>query len=232
MNFQGFGRSMPQCGRLLAWLATLVLPLHLMAQSTGIRFIFPEFNRAFNERGAFKVWNGGFGLDHEFEQGLHIGVDASFILWDIYQDVGEGDLQIERDGYFGEYAARLRSWSLTYRATYCTNGDGSGFYLGSFLGIRKVKQELDLVYSTSPNWSGYGNGPLPEFSKADAMVIPIGIRFGVRGEMDGWYGDLYAQVGYQIGSGPMEFTQSFLNEAAYATSGLTYTMGYAFGVGW
>lgn len=216
--------------RHLVVAVTVMAPIALAAQANAVRFIFPEFTSVYSEFSAFRPWIGGMGYEHQTRNGLTFGVDAAFTLFDLGSDIG-GTRPASYMGYTAEYQVRPRSWAMTYRAVYHLNNDGTGFYMGSFLGVRQARQQLELEYVLS-DYSSDGERYFAQRAEATRTVFPIGIRLGVSGEMDGWYGDLYAQIGYQIGGGDMDFAHPYLAEAAHPLTGFTYTLGYAWGIGW
>lgn len=220
--------GLPRLRRLLGT-AAMVTPMVLNAQNHAIRFILPEFTSVYSGFSAFRPWVGGMGYEHRTRGGLTFGIDAAFTLFDMGSDIG-GTRPANFMGHTAQYRVQPRSWAITYRAVYHVNGDGSGFYIGSFLGMRQARQQLELAYISNDH-SGMGYRYFAHRAEADAMVFPIGMRLGISGDMDGWYGDLYAQLGYQIGAGDMDLPRT-LSEAAHPLAGFTYTLGYAWGIGW
>ncbi|MFT3884740.1 MAG: hypothetical protein QM724_04725 [Flavobacteriales bacterium] len=63
-------------------------------------------------------------------------------------------------------------------------------------------------------------------------MVPIGLRIGIRSDLDGFYGDFYFGVGYQLGGGDALLPQPELSEVPSTLANLTWTLGYAFGFGW
>ncbi len=217
---------------LLATLGTILAlsTTGVRAQTNAVRFVFPEFNSVLSGYSAFRPWGAGIGYQHQSNSGITFGLDATFTLFDLGSEIS-GTRPTPYLGMTGEYLVKPRSWAVIYHSTYNLNGNGDGFYLGSFIGLRQVSQELELEFVTSD----YYNDLEQRFvrrAESSAMVFPVGIRLGVSGEPDGWFGDLYVQLGYQISGGNMDFVQSYLSEAAYPIKGFTYTLGYAWGIGW
>lgn len=213
---------------IIVWVAAMD---RVKAQGTGVRVIFPEWDRTMNGRSFMALWNFGVGVDRETVHGLRMGVDATFRAF--YLGSGgttEGE-EFLYDGYRATYDFKPGGWSVLYRATYCTGGDGSGFYLGTFAGIRKVGYSMELKWAYDPNWS-YGNGPFPDHAQASLTVYPVGLRCGFTSEVDGAYSDLYMMIGTQLGHARLAPAEMALAKGGEQVSGLTYSLGYAFGIGW
>ncbi len=65
-----------------------------------------------------------------------------------------------------------------------------------------------------------------------AVVVPIGVRIGLRSELTHWYHDLYLGIGYQAGGGRNVFRRSDYLEARDHLAKLWLNVGYAFGIAW
>lgn len=73
------------------------------------------------------------------------------------------------------YVPGVEVFSLDYRSAYhFADNDGGTFYMGPQVGYRR-------------------------FSNETASVIPVGLRFGVRGGLQGFYADLHAGVFNSLG---------------------------------
>ena len=129
-------------------------------------------------------------------------------------------------GTNGYGTASERSYDLIYSAKYFTsdNDDATSFYFGTFFGAQSVKATVEEYV---PNSSGYSAYLQTEHTH---VQFPIGIRTGVRGGLDGYFGELFAQVGYAIGNGSIYRTSEGVT---VGTSPLYFTLGFSFlGVGW
>jgi hypothetical protein len=214
--------------RRLCMAASVALPASLLAQANGIHAVLPEFNSVFKGYSAFKPCMGGIGYQHQTKPGVTFGVDATFVLFSLPDE--ETSLVIEGQGNERAYfESVMRSWGITYRSVYHLNGNGEGFYVGSFLGLRKATQHLTLEDYFNDH---YGADPYPHRAKAEAFVFPIGVRLGLSSALDGWYQDLYFQLGYQLGKHEMDMGHAKLDGVGLPLRGLTYTLGYAWGIGW
>ncbi len=162
---------------------------------TGIRFTFLDFDQiSTNWRPDILV-----GFDKNLGDRLSIGVD-----------VVKGFRFDQNDDDF--YA--MNTWGIQYRSQYFF---GSSVYIGSTIGFRRI------ALSVNPDpfgtyYSVYGTSPA-FIPTRDLTIVPVGIRLGLRSELDGWYQDLYAGVGYNLNA-PTELSSAWIN------------LGYAFGIGW
>lgn len=219
---------------LCALLSTAVKVPTASAQATGIRFIFPEFGNSMKGYPGFRNWRGGVGFERRTADGLGFGLDASIDLFSLSID-GEGynlpSIQVGNDRF--TYHEKVRDWALIYRSSYYF-GREDGFYLGTFFGVRGIRQKL--TQTSSSYYYSWGSPPstvvLPTKVDVNGLVFPVGVRFGVSSEMDGWFQDLYFQMGTQLGAGPKAINVPELEAAASKKAGFMFLLGYAFGVGW
>lgn len=142
------------------------------------------------------------------------------ILWDqepiitdvrIEQHVGLGyDHDVHDRMSYGidlRYGLAYSTWVATYRSAYhFSDASSTSLYMGPQVGIRSVGRDDKKI------------------------LIPLGLRMGLRGGLERWYGDLYAGVLYNIGGG------SRINMDESPVPGqlrsLTYLIGLNFGFGW
>lgn len=205
-----------------------------MAQSHGIRGIFPHFDKTLTDISGFKLAGVGFGYDHQTNTPVGFSVEFVVPLIDLSGDGSTASrLPVEYQGFTSEYQGNIKGWTLMYHAHYFLSGTDEGFYMGSFLGVRRVRQQWFLGQVTAPNsyWSN-DQGPFAARPEGADLVFPIGVRVGVRGALDGWYQDLYFHAGLQLGAGRLDYREPYLVASAPRTSGFTFGLGYAFGVGW
>lgn len=214
---------------LVTALLFLLAGLPALGQGNAVRMIFPEFSGVHAEQSAFRRWNFGLGYDHEFEHGVAMGIDAVFGGFDLSY---EGLTDISYLDHVGTFDVRRGGWSVIYRTSAFTGGGDGGFYVGSFVGVRRARQTYELSYAFSPTTYVSGNGPFEERTVVDQTVFPIGLRCGVRGPIEGFLSDLYVQLGYQIGSGAPSTPRNYLRSDLRDTNGLVLTLGFAYGVGW
>jgi hypothetical protein len=61
----------------------------------------------------------------------------------------------------------------------------------------------------------------------NVTVWPVGLRFGVRGDLRGFYADLYASFVYQIGG-----EETTKTSTSVMPRPITYALGFDMGIGW
>ena len=224
--------------------ATLFFGSQISNAQTGIHVSFLHYERLM-PRGTLNLVLGvdrdvspksGFAIDFNAGYGGS-NVFRAFNLFDYGSSSGnEG---FEYAGYFGSsrsllrYKTHVSSFGLTYRSLFFVTGQkNAGFYLGPFIGFRYVHQKVTTEvtlpdpygYNSSFNWIPY----IP--STVNSVVVPIGLRFGLRSGLPGFLGDLFFGVGYQAGN-------KDIKEAPYLTkkdqlSPLFMQFGFSMGGGW
>ena len=100
----------------------------------------------------------------------------------------------------------VASWTLLYRSAYhFAHNEGPSFYMGPLFGVR--------------------SSTVPEAS----VDVPLGMRVGVRGGLEGFYADLYASYITFLGStGKGKLT----DEGYLGPSQSALVVGLSLGVGW
>jgi hypothetical protein len=111
----------------------------------------------------------------------------------------------------------LKAFEAIYSARYFTgDNDGTSFYLGSFLGVQRISGQGERT-STA------------EVQNVSRVQFPVGLRIGLRGGLDGYFGELFTHVGYALGNGTLLTTSSGTMDSAPLYLGL----GISFlGFGW
>ena len=160
------------------------------------------------------------GLDRDLGERISIGLDALFIP-------KKNSFEGSSSYYVDYYELTTSSFGLQYRSMYYFGGAG---YIASTIGFRNIKMNMVLTELTTDAF-GYDKFITRTLNK-NTMIIPIGLRLGARGELDGWYQDLYLNVGYNIGSSKKPYGTEVVLEKSDEISGLWFSLGYAFGVGW
>jgi hypothetical protein len=213
-------------------LVGLLGSVHALAQSSGIRLIFPEFTKVYAGKSMWSSYQVGMGFDHDLNDRISMGIDLTF---DLQRATGESGqtIDVPYAGLIAHYYGGDRLLSGTYRTafSFSDNTEGS-FYLGSFFGFRSFKQALDLSYVEDPSGWSSDNGPFQSQVEAKKILFPIGLRFGMRGSLEGGFADLYTQLGYTIGGGESAFTQAYFSGEEFDLSTLSFTLGLAYGFGW
>ncbi len=211
--------------------AMLLVGIAAFAQSSGIRAIFPEFSKVYADKDMWTPFNIGMGYDHDFNDRISMGFDATISL-QRSADVGR-EIYVDYLGYSASFYSNTRSLGVQYRTGYAFAGnEGTSVYLGTFIGMRYVRQELTLVNVNYNNNFSYDNGPFQYTELGKRTMFPIGLRAGVRGSLEGGYVDLYAQLGHVIGGGGNVFDRTYFIGEEFELSNMAFTIGFAYGVGW
>jgi hypothetical protein len=217
--------------RLLPLLACGLFCAQAIAQSNGVRFIFPEFTKVYAGKGMWSSYQLGMGYDHDFNDRISMGLDATLDLQRATED--GNDISVQYAGYTADYQVADKLFSLTYRTAYSfSDNSETHLYIGSFIGYRSFKQVLALGYVDNTTGTVVGNGPFVQNAEGAKALFPVGLRLGVRGSLEGGFADLYTQLGYTIGGGESAFTQSYFSGEEFDLSSMSFTLGLAYGFGW
>lgn len=212
-------------GRILLVLLLALGAMGVHAQgTTGMRFILGEMNRIYTKP-AYGNYCMGLGLDHAPNNRLSLGFDAAIDV----SGIG-GSYEPLYNGSFGNttYSTATRLYTLGYHTEFAfSSNTSSHFYMGTFLGLRLASQRWNLSVSQP------GMEYIEKRLDTKATLVPVGLRFGFRGSVDGPFADLYVAVGYMIGGSKTLLAGNIPKNLAYATtSSMAITMGLAYGVGW
>ena len=127
------------------------------------------------------------------------------------------------------YAEKLKVYAIQYRSQYhFSDHYSTSAYIGSTLGVRYVRQTITGDVQTGSSTSS--NSYTRYTDEGNGVVIPIGLRLGVRGALEGGYADIYVGLGYAIGSGA-ELTTAPFREEESELSSVNFQLGFAFGFG-
>jgi hypothetical protein len=202
-----------------------------IGQSNGVRFIFPEFTKVYAGKSMWSSYQLGMGYDHDFNDRISMGFDVTL---DLQRAPEDGyDVEVNYAGYTASYQVADKLFSVMYRTAYAfSDNDGSSFYLGSYIGYRSFKQLLALSYVDNTTGTVNGNGPFATDVEGAKALFPLGLRFGMRGSLEGGFADLYTQLGYTIGGGASAFSQPYFTGEEFDLSSMSFTLGLAYGFGW
>lgn len=210
--------------RKLALLGAMVLCCATAHAQNGIRYALhaekvtqaPLFEPLFLSVGWDFDHNDRFsgGLDFVMDMNWRQGYDSYYY--------GSGQI--------GDYEEKVKAVGLQYRSQYhFMDNDGTSLYLGSTVGFRMVRQLIEYQELVAvPFGSDYYR---TRNNEGTGVLVPIGLRLGVRGPLDGGYGDAYVCLGYNAGSSDPFSPLSFLKEESMP-SALMLQVGLAYGIGW
>ncbi len=211
---------------LLFVMATfLVSTLHAQ---WGIRYVLPQ-TEAVTKAGPFDLWLIGLGFDFDLSDRTSCGVDLMIDTnWDPY---GKSRETATSGSTYGTdyYYEKLKVYGIQYRSQYhFSDNDGTSVYLGSFFGLRYVRQTVtgDIITGSSQ----YSYSTTEFIDKGSGVIFPVGLRLGVRGGLDAGFADLYVGVGYALGSGDALTKAPYLTEES-ELSPLNLQIGLAIGFG-
>lgn len=97
-------------------------------------------------------------------------------------------------------------WTAEYRSAYhFSDNSSTSFYVGPSIAYRNI--------------SGTGSG-----------VVPVGLRMGIRGGLDGFFADLYAGFAHNMGGKDLGKLNDRTNKRS--PIGTTFVFGLDLGLGW
>lgn len=168
-------------------------------------------------------FNFTLGYVHPFIQQEEFSVAPSVTLGLAYQHDFEPRFGVAFDFFYASESNGLKSNEFIYSAKFFTSdNDATAFYIGSFVGVQSLKGVVSVVDVNA----GMATARRVEISK---LQFPIGVRAGVRGGLDGYFAELFTQVGYAIGSGELYMQEG----KAVNSSPLYMCVGFSFlGFGW
>ena len=206
-----------RASRFFLWLATFLLALTSTAQ-TGIRITIFDAEMI-TRRGHFNILAG---VDGDLTERLSVGLDLTH-NFNAFKGLDGTAFSVQGS----DHTLRMKIVGLQYRSIFFWSGAG---YVGSTIGIRHVTFEY-FQFQSYPSLS-------PVTMSDRALLIPIGLRFGFRSDLENWYGDLYIAAGYNVGSGKRMFdTERSTSDRPWLDTKDTFSIpyllvGYSNGIGW
>ncbi len=167
------------------------------------------------------------GIDRDVSERTSIGLDLIGHL--NFLDDGKSGSAVY-DGHHVYYYVVRKSFGLQYRSIFFLSDQARGAYIGTQVGFRSITR----IFNPSASPINSGTGTTPAWDRQTTVqetVIPLSFRLGLRGELDGWFGDLYMAVGTQLGTDRTASLAPYA-EARDRLAGFTFQVGYAIGVGW
>lgn len=129
-------------------------------------------------------------------------------------------------------------WQLQYQSKYFNKeNDGPAFYFSSAIAVQSRTQNVEIVsitkydvYTTIPSFDGISSGST---LSQNNIFIPVTFSMGVRGSLDGFFGDIFVGASYLFKTKYANnnlVTNRFGKDYSFAD--LAVTFGFAFGIGW
>jgi hypothetical protein len=185
--------------RSVCLLALSQAPIMVRGQATGLNITLDYGHKLVEQDRGF-VPTATFGLGVQHDFDRRIGMGV-----DLFYSAGE------------QYS--VNALEFIYSAKYFTSSNEyTSFYVGSMLGVQ-------LLSGSGYGIVGSNNGSV----EVSHVQIPVGLRAGLRGGLEGYFGELFVQGGYAIGNGEL-----YRNSAGSVNSAPLYFMvGMSFlGFGW
>lgn len=219
----------------IAALMAFALPAGLSAQ-WGFRFSPLHYQQA-SGLSLFKQRHYTIGLDHDLNERLSIGLEALIGRANTSPaDYSAGTTVGSYMGYSVDYLAEDKNFGVMYRCEYAfSDNDAFHGYLASTAGMVRVKRDLIIssVYRSSSYSYDYVDPSVIGLSyseESSGMVFPLGLRFGLRSGLEGFYIDMYTGAGVNLGSKDLS-TAPFMKKKEADMSGAFVQLGIALGFG-
>lgn len=170
----------------------------------------------------------GFNVTVAYGHGLIQHEEVGFISTAVglgYQQDLTPRFGLGLDAVLGfERTKGIRSYEGIYSAKYFfSDNDGTALYMGTFIGLQSIKAEQTGSFNGVNGYSPARN------VAASKLQVPIGVRAGLRGGLDGYFGEVFVQAGYALGSGEL-YTD---HGETVQTTPLYFSIGGSFiGFGW
>ncbi len=208
--------------------AAFLATVSAAGQANAVRMILGEGHKVYTNP-SFGNYCMGLGYDRTFNDKLTIGVDVAFDISNITRDQGISFQQpVPGNTYSSNtYIVDPRMLSVNYHTEFAL-GDNSAThgYIGTYIGLRRLKQQWAMTLVD--RYDNY----YTEERMAKRLLVPVGLRLGLRGATDGNFMDLYVAAGYQIGGGHEMEKLAPVDMRFTKTSSLAVSFGFAYGFGW
>lgn len=189
--------------------ACALVPLPLYAQM-GFAFIPVAFDRVSNVEFPMKYH---FGMALDFDTGPRTGIGLDFTIDPGLITTGAMYAPIETSSISGSstrYQYSSSSFALVLRSMYFfTDNHKAAPYMAICAGMRNYA--IELIRDPANDFSDYGTDPyaFPNKLTEERMVFPVGLRFGVRGDLPKAFADVNFRLGYLIGGGGLLFNEPY-----------------------
>jgi hypothetical protein len=211
----------------------LVLLLFVLpnVRGQGVRVTYIGYN-SFESMPGKEFMN--YGLGYEQNLASHIAVSLEY-----FKSYGLGDetwgeysnADANSNDFIYIFKAPWREFTYTSKFFFSGN-DVKSAYLATGIGYRQIDFSMSTqnYNSSSPDAEAISRGaPLQRIT-----MVPIYLKIGSRGEIDGWFGDYFIGLNFNPGAGNQksgnQTIDNLLNEKYFRT--FSFTFGLAFGLGW
>lgn len=138
--------------------------------------------------------------------------------------------------YYSYYYTSVISYTeLSYQSKYffSDNDDNSG-YISSGIGLKFVKWTFDAS-EISEIPAGLILPYPSDLLEEKLTVVPLSLKLGSRGSMDGFFSEYYIGFTYNLGADKLpqdDALKNFTADSEKPMNKLAFTLGYSFGIGW
>lgn len=222
----------------------MVLPVGCWAQ-WGVRFTFLDWDRMSNVEVLGKAQLGlgldfdtgprtGMGVEVKFDPGIFSTISAVLPLSSTDAPVSTTEML----GSQAFYNYGTKSFALELRSMYFfTDNTQAAAYVGPFIGVRSYT--MDLTYESQHDDYFNTSYKFPNRLTGSRIVVPFGMRVGVRDDLNSFFSDLHFSLGYQIGGGGVLFDTPYEMRIEprlgpvreMKMTGFTVGFGWALGIG-
>ncbi len=207
-------------------LSFLLLCFSSLAFSQGIRVNAACFNLSENsQNGQYSSSHNGFvGIGYLQDIGTKLSVSLEYNKsWDV-SDYGTSDIDETTSGNIYIYSLDMPWSEIAYESRYFfTDNDEAAFYISSGIAYRTIDTKFtDFTYGNS------------EVTKKTYHVLPITLRIGHRGSMDGFFGDLFVGTTFIPGASSIKPGPTIFHDEVDHSfiRGLSFNFGWSMGIGW
>ncbi|MEZ4757433.1 MAG: hypothetical protein R2817_11455 [Flavobacteriales bacterium] len=171
------------------------------------------------------------GFDADLSPRSAMGLDYTTRM-DVFGAAESNVENLEHLGYQVSVSPLTRSWSIALRSIYFLSDESSGAYVGPTIGYRSVSLEL-LPQVWDAGFTGNPNPSWDRRTEHELGYLQLGLRFGFRSELDGFFGDMHIGAGMNLGElEPSPGLPSYMDTSEWGLRKMFFQIGYSTGIGW
>jgi hypothetical protein len=174
----------------------------------------------------------GLAFDHDLDRRLSYAIEFRLSEETLSKEGSLHGTQLQGNAelhYYGE----SRAYCLTYRAAYhFSNNERTSGYIGGYVALRWLRSDLRL--GSVEDRSTHASLPVSDHESSvehTGVVVPIGVRLGLRGGLEHFYAEMYAAFGFQIGN-ELPFLGKDFKSGSPVLSRSMVMLGLDIGFGW
>jgi hypothetical protein len=220
---------------LLALLISVCCAGTLQAQAVTFKLLdYAPFVVERNPNGLF--W--GFGYEQNIGDRIAVSLEYSKSY-----NLDESNFETsytyrDASGYgYGYSSLSTYGWSeISYHSKFFfTPSDDRAWYVSSGIGIRTFHHILDIYGAQfDVPYASLSQSIVDGTHTEDVTLIPVTLKLGQRGSIDGWFGDWFLGLSFIPGaSGKLPPANSPYDKSSYLSlKGVSFVFGLNFGIGW